>query len=62
MGATGLERFLPKTQHTQRKLLNFEDWIFQKKFSKIRVLKIIFFPPIHLTNENEILVVFQCKK
>ena len=42
MGATGLERFLPKTQHTQRKLLNFEDWIngglrsFQKsEFKKI---------------------------
>ena len=26
MGGTKLERFLPKNQHTQRKLLNFEDW------------------------------------
>ena len=26
-GGTKLERFLPKNQHTQRKLLNFEDWI-----------------------------------
>ena len=26
-GATKLERLLPKNQHTQRKLLNFEDWI-----------------------------------
>ena len=24
---TKLERFLPKNQHTQRKLLNFEFWI-----------------------------------
>ena len=27
MGATKLERFLHKNQHTQRKLLNFEFWI-----------------------------------
>ena len=27
MGVTKLERFLPKNQHTQRKLLNFENWI-----------------------------------
>ena len=26
-GGTKLERFLPKNQHTQRKLLNFEDWV-----------------------------------
>ena len=26
-GDTKLERFLPKNQHTQRKLLNFEFWI-----------------------------------
>ena len=25
-GVTKLERFLPKNQHTQRKLLNFENW------------------------------------
>ena len=25
-GGTKLERFLPKNQHTQRKLLNFEFW------------------------------------
>ena len=25
-GGTKLERFLPKNQHTQRKLLNFENW------------------------------------
>ena len=24
---TKLERFLPKSQHTQRKLLNFENWV-----------------------------------
>ena len=27
MGGTTLERFLPKNQHTQRKLLNFENWV-----------------------------------
>ena len=26
-GDTKLERFLPKNQHTQRKLLNFDFWI-----------------------------------
>ena len=26
MGYTKLERFLHKNQHTQRKLLNFENW------------------------------------
>ena len=27
VGSTKLERFLPKNQHTQRKLLNFENWV-----------------------------------
>ena len=31
---TKLERFLPKNQHTQRKLLNFENW-FNGELSKI---------------------------
>ena len=26
-GGTKLERFLPKNQHTQRKLLNIENWV-----------------------------------
>ena len=26
-GGTKLERFLPKNQHTQRELLNFDNWI-----------------------------------
>ena len=26
-GGTKLERFFPKNQHTQKKLLNFENWI-----------------------------------
>ena len=29
-GGTKLERFLPKNQHTQRKLLNFENWTNEK--------------------------------
>ena len=45
MGGTKLERSLPKNQHTQRKLMNFENWISRgpQKFSKIRVLKINYF-------------------
>ena len=27
MGGTKLERVLPKNQHNQRKLLNFENWV-----------------------------------
>ena len=26
-GGTNLERFLPKNQDTQKKFLNFEDWV-----------------------------------
>ena len=33
-GGKKLERFLPKNQHTQRKLLNFENW-FNREVSKI---------------------------
>ena len=33
VGGTKLERFLPKNQHTQRKLLNFQFWI-NSKLSK----------------------------
>ena len=35
MGGTKLERFFPKNQHTQRKLLNFENWV-SGEMSKIR--------------------------
>ena len=34
-GGTKLERFLPKNQHTRRKLLNFENWV-NGEVSKIR--------------------------
>ena len=34
-GGTKLERFLLKNQHTQRKLLNFENWV-SGEVSKIR--------------------------
>ena len=33
-GGTKLERFLLKNQHTQRKLLNFENWV-NEEVSKI---------------------------
>ena len=38
-GVVKLERFLPKHQHTQRKLLNFENWCkgqFNNYVDKIR--------------------------
>ena len=49
MGGTKLERFLPKNQHTQRQLLNFENWVngevskvpkfdFQSQFSKSKII------------------------
>ena len=51
MGGTKLERFLPKNQHTQRKLLNFENWVngevskvpkfdFQSQFSMSKIIRI----------------------
>ena len=41
-GGTKLERFLTKNQHTQRKLLNFENWTNggPQKLAKIRVFKV----------------------
>ena len=50
-GGTNLEIFLPKNQHTQRKLLNFENWI----NGGLRVLKINYFHPkstIHIKKED----------
>ena len=32
---TRLERFLPKNQHAQRKLLNFENWVKMSNCAKI---------------------------
>ena len=45
MGDTKLERFLPKNQHIQRILLNFEFWINGKlsKSAKIGLSKSIFY-------------------
>ena len=62
---TKLERVLPKNQQTQRKSLNFENWIsmglrsFQK--SEFQKSNISILPCTKLMN-NEILVVFQCEK
>ena len=44
-GRTKLERFLPKNQHTQRKLLNFETWVNGEvsKSAKIWLSKSIFY-------------------
>ena len=42
---TKLERLLPKNQHTQRKLLNFENWTNGKpqQLAKIRGFKVDYF-------------------
>ena len=50
-GCAKLERFLPKNQHTQRKLLNFKNWVigevsksakfdFQSQFSMSKIIQI----------------------
>ena len=41
MGVTKLERFLPKNQHTQRQLLNFENWV-NGEVPEMRKIRIIF--------------------
>ena len=42
---------MPKNQHPQRKLLNFENWIVgPQKFSKVRVLKDNYFHLLKKTN------------
>ena len=45
MGGSNLERFLHKNQHTQRKLLNFKNWVDGevKKSAKIWLSKSIFY-------------------
>ena len=61
-GGTKLEIFLPKNQHTQRKLLNFESWINgePQQLAKIRVFKVDYFslslflvPKLKLVTKNE---------
>ena len=44
-GYTNLERFLQKNQHTQRKLLNFENWTNgePQQLAKIRVFNVDYF-------------------
>ena len=41
-GYTKFERFLPKNQHTQRKLLNFENWCIDELSKIIEVPKKVF--------------------
>ena len=45
MGNTKLERFLHKNQHTQRKLLNFENWTngVPQQLAKIRGFTVDYF-------------------
>ena len=40
---TKLERVLPKNQHTQRKLLNFEFWIYGELLKIIQIFLIFFY-------------------
>ena len=48
-GYTKLERFLPKNQHNQRKLLNFENWVNEEvsKGAKVWLSKSIFYVKNH---------------
>ena len=45
MEGTKLERFLPKNQHTQRKLLNFDNWTNgeHQQLARIRDFKVDYF-------------------
>ena len=38
MGGTKLEGFLPKKKHTQRKLLNFENWVNGEASKRAKIL------------------------
>ena len=57
---TKLERFLPNNQHTQRKLLNFENWCnggvskiyFQSQFSMSKIIGI--FPDFFFVEEYQL--------
>ena len=42
-GGTKLERVLPKNQHTQRKLLNFKNWVNENVSKIIRIFLNFFF-------------------
>ena len=44
-GGYKIRKFLPKKQHSPRKLLNFENWVNGglRSFQKIRVLKVNYF-------------------
>ena len=48
-GGKKIERVLPKNQHTQRKLLNFENWVNGEvsKSAKILLSKSIFYVKNH---------------
>ena len=50
MGATKLERFLPKNQHAQSKLLNFENWVngSLRNFQLLILMLLLFFIIIRL--------------
>ena len=50
-GDTKLERFLPKNQQTQRKLLNFENWV-NGEVSKIGH---------HFSKESELKIIKKCQ-
>ena len=54
-GGTKLERFLHKNQHTQKKLLYFENWI------NGGLRRIIFILPLTLLMNNEIWLYFNAK-
>ncbi len=62
-GDTKLERFLPKNQHTQRKLLNFEFWINGElsKSAKIWLSKSIFYVKTHLELSQFFFPLWQCR-
>ena len=60
-GGTKLERFLPKNQHTQGKLLDFENWVNEtrSKRAKIWLSKSVFYLKNH-SNLSKFFVIEDC--
>ena len=65
-GGTKLERYLPKNQHTQKKLLNFENWVNGEmskvpKSGQILTFKVKFWDFLtlpHYTNSQNSIIFF----
>ena len=51
-GGTKVEKFLPKNQHTQRKLLNFENWVSGEVSKSAKSPKLLTFKANYLCQKS----------